>query len=405
MAKALVARLTTVLIVCGITHTFTIPHRNVLDSFKDTTQKFSDDSCVDNAYPPTDDPKVETEVINLDLAPQDRYNDLVAKKGKEMHDLLNYINNFTSFIDHGKLFGIIDKDLGPLTETLPSPYKEEIQGLSTASGLAQGEVLLYNIFYEVFTVCTSIVAEDKKGHIFHARNLDFGLFLGWDNKTDTWALSEILRPLVINLDYKRGGKTVYQTVTFAGYIGVITGIKPGVLTVTLNERFNINGGFIGILEWILGQRTSQWTSFLTRNVLESAKSYKEAYDMLTNTEVLAPVYYILGGTKSGQGAVITRSRTKTLDVQGLLLANDTWFVLETNYDPWGPPLVIDDRRTPGKMCMNKMGQSAVSFQGLYNVLSTQPVLNKLTTYTVVMQASSGKMESYIRHCEDPCFPW
>ena len=28
-----------------------------------------------------------------------------------------------------------------------------------------GEVLLYNIFYEVFTVCTSIVAEDSSGNI------------------------------------------------------------------------------------------------------------------------------------------------------------------------------------------------------------------------------------------------
>ena len=27
-------------------------------------------------------------------------------------------------------------------------------------------------------------------------------------------------------------------------------------------------------------------------------------------------------------------------------SNNTWFVLETNYDNWKPPLVIDDRRTP-----------------------------------------------------------
>lgn len=27
-------------------------------------------------------------------------------------------------------------------------------------------------------------------------------------------------------------------------------------------------------------------------------------------------------------------------------ANNTWFVLQTNYDNWEPPLVIDDRRTP-----------------------------------------------------------
>lgn len=29
-------------------------------------------------------------------------------------------------------------------------------------------------------------------------------------------------------------------------------------------------------------------------------SFKEARDMLANDEVLAPVYYILGGTKSGE---------------------------------------------------------------------------------------------------------
>ena len=27
-----------------------------------------------------------------------------------------------------------------------------------------GEVVLYNIFYEIFTVCTSIIAEDKTGN-------------------------------------------------------------------------------------------------------------------------------------------------------------------------------------------------------------------------------------------------
>ena len=29
-----------------------------------------------------------------------------------------------------------------------------------------GEVVLYNIFYEIFTVCTSIVAEDKTGNCY-----------------------------------------------------------------------------------------------------------------------------------------------------------------------------------------------------------------------------------------------
>ncbi|XP_027060445.1 acid ceramidase-like [Pocillopora damicornis] len=366
--------------------------------------KFSDQDCVTDAYPPSER-EVPWEVVNLDLPPEQRYNDLVSKRIDELKNLLHYIKNFTSFILDGKLFGYIDTYLGPLAETLPDPYGKEIKGLATATNISLGEIVLYNIFYEVFTVCTSIVAEDKSGNLFHARNLDFGLFLGWDVKNDTWMLTEILRTLIVNIDYQRNGKTVYKTVSFAGYVGVLSGVKPGILTLTLNERFNIDGGYIGIVEWILGMRNSKWSSFLTRDVLESATSFEEAKDMLANDKVLAPVYYILGGTKSGEGVVITRSRTECLNQMSLNPANNTWFVLETNYDNWKPPLLIDDRRTPGRICMNKMGQEAVSFKGLYNVLSTQPVLNKLTTYTTLMQASTGKVETYIRFCADPCFPW
>lgn len=368
-------------------------------------QKFSDQKCVTDAYPPKES-KVGWEVVNLDLPADQRYNDLANKKITQLNHLLNYIKNFTSFIMNGKLFEMVDKDLGPLADTLPAPYGDEIKGIAKATGISLGEVVLYNIFYEVFTVCTSIVAEDKTGNLFHARNLDFGLFMGWDTKNNTWMLSEILRTLVVNIDYQRNGKTVYKSVSFAGFVGVFSGVKPGVLTITLNERFNIDGGYIGILEWILGKRNVKWSTFLTRDVLETATSYEQAHDMFSNEEVLAPVYYILGGTKSGEGVVITRSRTKSLHPMSLNPSNNTWFILQTNYDNWKPALVIDDRRTPGKACLNKMGQQvAAAFKGLYNVLSTQPVLNKLTTYTTLMQASSGTVETYVRFCKDPCFPW
>ncbi len=42
-----------------------------------------------------------------------------------------------------------------------------------------GEIVFYNIFYEISSLCTSVVAEDQNGNVFHGRNLDFGLFLGY----------------------------------------------------------------------------------------------------------------------------------------------------------------------------------------------------------------------------------
>jgi penicillin V acylase-like amidase (Ntn superfamily) len=41
-----------------------------------------------------------------------------------------------------------------------------------------GEVVLYNIFYEVSSFCTSVVGQDQNGNIFHGRNLDFGGMMG-----------------------------------------------------------------------------------------------------------------------------------------------------------------------------------------------------------------------------------
>lgn len=61
---------------------------------------------------------------------------------------------------------------------------------------------------------------------------------------------------------------------------------------------------IGVLEWILGIRTGKWMGFLTRETMEKAGSYQEAVAMLSQTEMLAPAYFIVGGNKSGEVSTI-----------------------------------------------------------------------------------------------------
>ncbi|KAH3838776.1 hypothetical protein DPMN_112191 [Dreissena polymorpha] len=48
----------------------------------------------------------------------------------------------------------------------------------------------------------------------------------WDVKNRTWQLTDILRPAIVTLDWQRGGKTLFKSVNYAGYIGVLTAIKP-----------------------------------------------------------------------------------------------------------------------------------------------------------------------------------
>ncbi|XP_064607655.1 acid ceramidase-like [Liolophura sinensis] len=361
------------------------------------------EKCESGLYPPDSNWSIPTYVVNLDLPGEERWTEVMKDRGPQIRHLLSMFKQFIR--DFGnrteKIIKFVDTNGEKMVSTLP--YADEMRGIANATGLPLGEVVFYNVFYELFTFCTSIVAQDSSGKLFHARNLDFGLFLGWDVKTDSWTITEALRHTIVNIDFRRNNKTVFKSVHFAGYLGVLTGVKPGVFTLTMNERFNIDGGFMGVIEWILGDHSGQWMGFLTRQTLENSHSFEEAKKNLTNTKMLAPAYFILGGTKPGEGCVITRARESAVDVW--CMNSSMWYILETNYDHWQKPLFLDDRRTPAHKCMNTLTQKKVSVAGIFDVLSSKPVLNKLTTYTALMQVDSGHLETWIQACEEPCFPW
>ncbi|KAL8207365.1 UNVERIFIED_CONTAM: hypothetical protein K2H54_055422 [Gekko kuhli] len=367
------------------------------------------EDCRYQQYPPTGATfrgSVPNYIINLDLPPHERWIQVAREKKDELKIIIEHIKKvMTVFFPSGKLIHLLETKMAWLGSTLPYPFNEEIKGIADAAEIELGDVVVFNVFYEIFTVCTSIIAEDKAGKLYHARNLDFGLFLGWDIKNSSWIVTQKLKPLMVSLDFQRNNKTVFQSANLAGYVGIVSGIRPGIFTLTMNERFSIDGGYIGVFEWIFGKRDGWWMSFLTRSILENSTSYEEAKDRLTNTRLLAPAYFILAGNHSGQGSVITRSRTAALDVWNLNASLGTWYVLETNYDRWKVPLAVDDRRTPAMKCMNLTMQQNVSLPALYNVLSTKPILNKLTVSTTLMEVSEGRIETYLRDCPDPCSPW
>ncbi|XP_016147492.1 N-acylsphingosine amidohydrolase (acid ceramidase) 1a isoform X1 [Sinocyclocheilus grahami] len=366
------------------------------------------EDCRSGMYPPkgpTFKGNVTWYTVNLDLPPSERWTQVIKDKNTELITMVQTIKDLAKGFFDGKLVDLVDEELPLIVDTLPQPFSDEIKGIAAVSGIPLGEITLFNIFYEVFTVCTSIVAEDFNGNIYHGRNLDFGLFMGWDRQNKTWTLTEKLKPLVVNFNFQRGNKTVFKSTNFAGYVGMLTGIRPGEFSLTTNERFNLDGGYVGILEWIFGKRDGMWMGFLTRKVLENATSYEDAKGQLSLTKLLAPAYFILGGNRTGQGCVITRTRINTLDIWELYMKLGRWYVLETNYDHWEKPMIFDDRRTPAMKCMNQTTQANISLASIYDVLSTKPVLNKLTTYTSLMEVSTGSLESYIRDCPNPCTPW
>lgn len=98
------------------------------------------------------------------------------------------------------------------------------------------------------------MAQDAAGNVFHARNLDFGLFLGWDKQNKTWSLAEKLRPLLFNAHFIRGGVTLYNSTVFAGYVGLLTGMKQGQFSISVDTRFDDNLDR-GLLAWLRGDHS------------------------------------------------------------------------------------------------------------------------------------------------------
>lgn len=52
------------------------------------------------------------------------------------------------------------------------------------------------------------------------------LLYRWDMKNKSWMITEKLKPLVVNIDFRRSNHTVFKSTGFAGYAGMLTGMKP-----------------------------------------------------------------------------------------------------------------------------------------------------------------------------------
>jgi len=344
--------------------------------------------------------------VNLDLPPSQRWVEIATAYRSQITALIQTLKNFIlPLVPNGLDYA--DIVFGELHTRLPQPYKDEISSISQATGLPLGEVVLYNVFYEIFTVCTSIVAQDHNGNLVHARNLDFGLFLGWDPMAHEWSVSQQLRQMVVNINWMRNGQLLYKSNNFAGFIGIYNGLKPNAFSVTANERFMAEGGIFGMMQWLTGTMPDgKWMTWLTRECMETSTDYASAMHQLSTTPMLSPVYYIVGGNRPYQGAIITRSLNATDSLVEMDSSRpDQWYVLETNYDPGEEVLFVDDRDTPGRNCMRALTQRRVDFEGIYNVLSSRTTLNKLTAYTVLMDVNTGRFETHIQACPGACWPF
>jgi hypothetical protein len=345
------------------------------------------------AFAVSDLEPVDRFVVNLDLPPEDRWTHILSlpkyyNLAQSVYQTL--LNMFPTPLQ--QILLDIGTEIGDDLETyIHEPYASEMKGLAKVLNFDVGDIVLVNLFYEFTAFCTSIVAQTNDGVIYHARNLD----LGWGTDFTTE-----LQNLTIQVEFQQNNQTIYIGTTYAAYIGLVTGMKPGVFAVTVNERDanDYIGNLLKALEDLLFSDDAVVLSFFLRDQLASATSYSQVKQTLITQPLIAQVYLILSGVEAGEGSVITRDRDGAVDVWNLD-APEEWFLLETNEDHWLPP---SPRRATGIKEMEKMGRQNMTFDGLLNVLSTKPVLNSETTYSALISARTLYYQTFKRTCPKPC---
>ena len=306
--------------------------------------------------------------IDLDVAPEHRWDEVIDEFGHYVKELIPAVKQYVP----GEILSLLAMVGDEIETYLPQPYAKEIAGIAKRGGISVGDVTMLNVLYDLFAGCTSIVAEDEMGHVYHARNLDY-------------QFTQILQNITLVANFQKSGKTVYTGTTYAAYVGLLTGQRPYQFSISLDQR-NSGELWMNLVIAVLAKNVSI-VSFLIRDTLENEPSYEDALEVLMSATFMAPSYLIIAGVKSGQGAVITRNRINTRDLWRLDPPSQ-WFLVETNYDHWLPPPPSDDRRDPAIKHMNQIGWSNISLDALFSVLTTPPVLNSRTTYTTLMSPAT-----------------
>jgi len=255
---------------------------------------------------------------------------------------------------------------------------KDLQGFIGASGILQPPK--YRAA-NTTGLCTSVVADTPAGGIIHGRNLD-------------WNVPPLLRKLVVDVDFQRGGQTIFTGSTMVGFVGLLNGMQAGEhgWSVSLDARGK-GGKLLGNILQALLHKSMTPTQHI-RQVLETSCNYTEAIARLQANSLVDEAYFIVAGASPMSGGVMSRNRNKMDDYWPLNHSDpDGWFRLETNYDHWEPVPTADDRRTPGRLHMKALGAANVSTEGIMQVMTAWPTYNEHTDYTAIMNPQEGVYES------------
>lgn len=237
--------------------------------------------------------------VNLDDPPATRWDHILPRFRDDIPGVLTMIDDM---VDSPFAIKLIESCLKTAVFFGSVMYSEELTRIAELLGVPVGKVILLQLAYEAFAACTSVVAtgDAADGHPLHIRTMD-------------WEMPELER-LTIEVDFQRSGRTVASATTWAGYVGVVTGLRVGAFSLSVNYRrteLMSEKPVAAFMKNLWGVVRSKWpVSYVLREVLtqEAPLTYSGVLRFFRGVHLVAPCYITVAGTAPGEGCVCSMER-------------------------------------------------------------------------------------------------
>jgi len=215
----------------------------------------------------------------MDLEPEERFVEVAtALKPQILIAVNDYMHLAPGFV---RSFFKDDENVIKLRHL---EYYREIVGIAKVLEVDSSIILMMNYAFELGdALCTSVVARQADGTIIAARNLDF-------------AFADAVRNITFKAEIYKKGVHIYDSVTFAGFVGIFTAHKANKFTISLNARglsksietyYEIMSEiYVGVAE----------IAMAARDIVEACDDYACLMSTIPDTNTVVPMYFIIGGT-------------------------------------------------------------------------------------------------------------
>jgi len=217
----------------------------------------------------------------------------------------------------------------------------------------------------------------------------------------------MLQRMTIEIEYRIKNKPVFLSTSWPGYIGCLTGMRLAQAGnpdtgygVSINYRRTGTSLADVAKNFMLGAVRSWPIGYLIRKVLTDTASYSVALEQLANSDLMAPVYIIISGSRASQGALLTRDRGGDVHRKYLTPTDP---VVQTNMDHFRDDDEYDEqnichsvpRRQLAGQFFESLGERR-TFDDLWQLCNLEPIYASDNIYTVSMSAGIGEYTSVVQ---------